>query len=290
MDNPDINSIIQNTASSVAQSGGHKMNEIVYVSKHNLTKNVSRHLHNTWELIYYTGGEGKMIFEKMELPYREGDVVIIPPNTPHHNVSPGGFTNIFLNLNDSNMNYREPFKIQDDSSHHILSAFNAAFYHYNEGINRDRLLIAYGHLLVGYINAYQKTPVHSDIVEDIRSSIVQNFSDCNFELDKYLRSLPFSYDYLRKLFKKEMGVTPHQFLCDKRLITAAECLSSSFNDSDNIADVARLCGFNEPLYFSRMFKKKYGVAPSFYRSDKQKAVIRLDESSVQIIDPDSEDE
>ena len=258
------------------------MNEIVYVSKHNLTKSVSRHIHNTWELIYYTGGEGKMIFEKMELPYREGDVVIIPPNTPHHNVSPGGFTNIFLNLNDSNMNYREPFKIQDDPSHHILNAFNAAFYHYNEGENRDRLLIAYGHLLVGYINAYQKTPVHSDIVEDIRSSIVQNFSDSNYELDKFLRSLPFSYDYLRKLFKKEMGVTPHQFLCDKRLITAAEWLSSAFNDGSNIADVARMCGFTEPLYFSRMFKKKYGISPSFYRAVKNQSVKRLDPEMVSI--------
>ena len=27
---------------------------------------------------------------------------------------------------------------------------------------------------------------------------------------------------------------------------------------------AHLCGFREPLYFSRMFKKKYGLSPSFY--------------------------
>ena len=266
------------------------MNEIVYVSKHNLTKNVTRHLHNTWEMIYYTSGEGRMVFEMTEIPYKEGDIIVIPPNTPHYNVSSGGFTNIFLNLSDSNMNYREPIKIQDDPSHHILNAFTAAFFHYNEGENRDKLLTAYGHLLVGYILTYQKTPMHSDIVEDIRSSIVQNFSDCNYELDIFLRSLPFSYDYLRKLFKKEMGVTPHQYLCDKRLTTAAECLSSSFNDSDNIADVARLCGFNEPLYFSRMFKKKFGVAPSFYRTDKQKAVTRLDPAAVQIIADDSADE
>lgn len=265
------------------------MNEIVYVSKHLLTMNVSRHMHNTWELIYYTSGEGTMVFNDLKLPYKEGDIIVIPPNQPHYNHSEHGFTNIFLNLDDSNMNYRMPVRIQDDANHFILNAFQAAYYHYNEVSKRDNLLIAYGHLLVAYVRDYQATPVRSDIVEDIRSNIIQNFSDSNYELDKYLRSLPFSYDYLRKLFKKEMGITPHQYLCDKRLATAAEWLSSSYNDSGNIADVSRLCGFSEPLYFSRMFKKKYGVAPSFYRTEKQQTLKRLDPDSVMIQEITAED-
>ena len=198
------------------------MNEIVYVSRHNITTNVTRHSHTTWELIYYTSGEGIMIFDDLTISYREGDIIVVPPNHIHTNHSEKGFTNIFLNIDDSNMNYRTPFKIQDDAAHFILNAFQAAYFHYNEGENRDILMTAYGHLLVGYIRTYQKSPVHSDIVETIRSNIVQNFSDSNYELDKFLRSLPFSYDYLRKLFKKEIGITPHQYLCDKRLMTAAE--------------------------------------------------------------------
>ncbi|MBQ6509042.1 MAG: helix-turn-helix transcriptional regulator, partial [Flexilinea sp.] len=159
-----------------------------------------------------------------------------------------------------------------------------AFYHYNEGVNRDNLLVAYGHLLVNYINTLQEDPVHSDIVEEIRINIVQNFSDSRYELDQFLRSLPFSYDYLRKLFKKEMGITPHQYLCNKRLDTAAEWLSSAYQDSSNIADIARTCGFNEPLYFSRMFKKKFGIAPSFYRTGRQDAIKRLQPDEVKIRD------
>ena len=258
------------------------MNEIIYASKHNLTTNVARHMHNTWELIYYTSGEGYMIFDDLSLPYRENDVIAVPPNSPHANISEYGFTNIFLNLNESNLNYRTPVKIQDDHRHSILSAFSAAYYHYNEGSETDMLLTAYGYLLVNYIRTYQKTPLRSDIVEEIRSNILLNFSDCSYELDKFLRSLPFSYDYLRKLFKKEMGITPHQFLSDKRLDTAAEYLGSTFHDPGNIADVARQCGFNEPLYFSRMFKKKYGTAPSFYRSEKQQGIKRLEADQVRI--------
>lgn len=258
------------------------MNEIIYASRHSVTKNVALHMHNTWELIYYTSGEGQMIFDDLILSYREGDIIVIPPNTPHINQSETGFTNIFVNLKDSNMNFRTPVKIQDDPNHFILNAFTAAYYHYCESTGSDNLLIAYGHLLAAYILAYQKAPLRSDIVEEIRSNIVQNFSDCNYELDKFLRSLPFSYDYLRKLFKKEMGITPHQYLCEKRLDTAAENLASVYNDSANIADVARQCGFNEPLYFSRMFKKRYGIAPSFYRSEQQQGIKRLDPDEVKI--------
>ncbi len=266
------------------------MNEIVYVSRHLLTLNVLRHMHNTWELIYCTTGEGVMEFDDMTLPYHDGEIIVIPPNQPHSNRSEKGFTNIFLNLQDSNMNYRTPLKIQDDANHYILNAFQAAYYHYNEGTKRDNLMIAYGHLLVGYIRDYHASPVRSDIVEDIRSNIVQNFSDSNYELDQYLRSLPFSYDYLRKLFKKEMGVTPHQYLCEKRLSTAAEWLSSAYSDGGNIAEIARMCGFNEPLYFSRMFKKKYGTAPIYYRTDKQQSLKRLDPDDVKIQEVPSEDE
>ena len=258
------------------------MNEIVYVSRHNITTNVTRHSHTTWELIYYTSGEGIMIFDDLTISYREGDIIVVPPNHIHTNHSEKGFTNIFLNIDDSNMNYRTPFKIQDDAAHFILNAFQAAYFHYNEGENRDILMTAYGHLLVGYIQTYQKSPIHSEIVETIRSNIVQNFSDSNYELDKFLRSLPFSYDYLRKLFKKEIGITPHQYLCDKRLMTAAEWLSSTYNDSSNIADVARMCGFTEPLYFSRMFKKKYGISPSFYRIEKTQSKRRLDPNMIRI--------
>ena len=88
------------------------------------------------------------------------------------------------------------------------------------------------------------------------------------KLEDYLASLPGSVDYLRKLFQKEFGVTPHQYLNNKRLQIAAETL---VNCSDTIADIAVMCGFRDPLYFSRMFKKKYGVSPSHYVRTKQDA-------------------
>ena len=60
-----------------------------------------------------------------------------------------------------------------------------------------------------------------------------------------------------------MSVTPHRFLSDCRLQASAELLAGQ--SASSVADIARMCGFREPLYFSKMFKKKFGVAPSHYQ-------------------------
>ena len=125
------------------------------------------------------------------------------------------------------------------------------------------------------------------MVREIVNSITNNYPDANFELDVYLRSLPFSYDYLRKLFKKELGVTPHKFLMDMRLQTAAESLSSDFGDAGNISEIAHMCGFREPLYFSRVFKNKYGVSPSAYQQRQLASSSHADSESMKIILPDA---
>lgn len=248
------------------------MNNIIYVGKHLLTLAVSRHAHSSWELIYCTSGNGTFRFDTQILNYQKGDIVVIPPYVPHDNVSQAGFTNIHINLSDTALPFKSPVLVQDDSNLFILQAFQAAYYYFNSVSDRQRVLLSpLGDLIYCYLICYHKTPPLSKVVEAIKNNIIQNYPDCNYELDKYLQSFPFSYDYLRKLFKKELGVTPHKYLSDKRLQTAANMLIYGYTDSNSIAEISQLCGFREPLYFSRMFKKKYGVAPSFYLEALKKA-------------------
>lgn len=264
------------------------MNNIVYVGKHLLTLSVVRHAHSSWEFVYCTSGCGEFNFDDFTISYKKGEIVIIPPYVPHSNYSNEGFTNLHLNMTDTNLSFKVPTVVQDDSNHFILDAFNAAYFHFSgEKEARRFLLPAYGDVVFGYMNAFQTNQTLSTVVEEIESTIINNYQDCNFELDKYLQSLPFSYDYLRKLFKKELGVTPHKYLSDKRLQTAADMLNYGFNDGYNIAEISQLCGFREPLYFSRIFKNKYGVAPSYYLDELKNANSEaLDSDSMKIkLDP-----
>lgn len=241
------------------------MNNIIYAGKHLLTLSVNRHTHSSWELIYCTSGSGVMQFDDFELPYKTGDIVAIPPMMPHANVSSEGFSNYHINMSDLVPVSSEPILMHDDSNAFLLNVFEAAYFHFNSGPEkRDAFLPHYGDLLVSYMSQSQHQVKVSKVVEEIQTNIIQNYPDCNYELDKFLQSFPFSYDYLRKLFKKELGITPHKFLSDKRLQTAADMLVYGYNGSKNIAEISQLCGYREPLYFSRMFKKKFGIAPSYY--------------------------
>ena len=257
------------------------MNDIVYAGKHSVTFRVPRHEHDSWELIYCTGLEGELRFDEFTLPYGVGTVAVIPPFTPHSNVSQNGFTNIHVNMANAALNFHRPMAIQDDGNRSILSVFSGIFFQYYEhSEQRETLLNAYGNLLAAYLMAYQEASPHSKIVQQIEGHIIRHYSDPAYALDDYLHSLPYNYDYLRKLFQKELGMTPHKFLTDRRLQTAAGMLRSQYNDG-NVTEVAHLCGFREPLYFSRMFKKKYGLSPSFYFAAKREP------SSGQVSDPDS---
>ena len=78
-----------------------------------------------------------------------------------------------------------------------------------------------------------------------------------------------------------MGTTPHKYLTNLRLQAAADTLCSCYNNG-NITEVAHMCGFHNPLYLSRLFKKKYGVSPrEYYR-------IKMEEEAHKSTDSDSQ--
>ena len=243
------------------------MNEIIYAGKHLITFSVSRHAHSSWEFIYCTSGSGQLSFDGGVIPYQAGDVVVIPPLIYHQNESESGFTNIHLNIRDAALNLKAPQLIRDDGNHFMLDAFTAAFYHFGMNPGRQSMVLsAYANLIVSLLLDSLSAPTRNPIVDEIMNAIVLSYPDENFELDQYLRSLHFNYDYLRKLFKREVGVTPHQFLVDTRLQAAAERLGSPDGQTISISEVAHLCGFREPLYFSKIFRKKYAMSPSRFQA------------------------
>lgn len=71
----------------------------------------------------------------------------------------------------------------------------------------------------------------------------------------------------RALFKEAFGKTPVEYISDIRLDRATHYLSDS---NLPIGEIATLCGYPDPLYFSRIFKKKCGISPLDYRKTKYK--------------------
>ncbi len=62
--------------------------------------------------------------------------------------------------------------------------------------------------------------------------------------------------------KKQLKLTPMEYLTRLRLKRAESLLCST---ADSIGNIARLCGFENPYYFSNVFKQARGLSPKEYR-------------------------
>lgn len=247
------------------------MNNILFVGEHARTYNVHWHSHELWELVYCTGGEGEFRFEDgTALPYGLGDAVAIPPGVRHANYSSAGFTNIHLTMDSPSFPQRSAFRVSDDSEQHLKNAFREAkFYYISDIRRREILLAALGDLISGYMMVYHSNSGFSAPVEQLRSLIINRYAQPEFSLEEAIQSQPFHYDYLRKLFKKEMGVTPLEYLTGLRMKKAEIMLTSQWTRDYAVGEIAELCGYENALYFSRVFRKHFGCSPSQYGKSKK---------------------
>ncbi|MDD3334330.1 MAG: AraC family transcriptional regulator [Eubacteriales bacterium] len=71
--------------------------------------------------------------------------------------------------------------------------------------------------------------------------------------------------HLIHTFRECMGVSPYAYLIQTRMERARSMLQSG---GLGVAEVALLCGYNDPLYFSRAFSRHFGVAPSRYSAEQ----------------------
>lgn len=241
------------------------MNTILFVGERSRTFDIQWHEHECWELVYCTGGQGAFDFDDgTSISYEAGDAVAIPPRLRHANISRQGFTNLHLTMEDPVFPYRGAFRVTDEDGN-LKNAFMQAKYYYMSDINkRELVLSALGELIASYMIVYRSKNEFSAPVEGIRTLILKNYAQSDFALDDAVREMPFHYDYLRKLFKKEMGITPLEYMTNLRMKKAETLLSAMWSREYSVSEVAQLCGYEDALYFSRVFKKHYGCSPSTF--------------------------
>lgn len=247
------------------------MNDILFVGQHPRTFDVRWHTHDQWELVCCTGGQGAFKFENgAVIHYRAGEVVAIPPGERHANSSQEGFTNIYLTMVEPSFPFRGAFIVSDDVEGHLQSAFSQARYYFLADINkRELVMAALGELISSYMIVYRSNREYSEPVERLRAGIMKNYSRADYALDQAIRQMPFHYDYLRKLFKKELGVTPLEYMTNLRMKKAETLLTAMWTNEYSIAEIAEQCGYEDALYFSRVFKKHFGCAPSAFAKKKE---------------------
>ena len=89
----------------------------------------------------------------------------------------------------------------------------------------------------------------------------ENFTDSQLTVETLYNISNMSDTYFRKLFYDNYKTTPNKYLTELRLSYAEELLGSGFYTVERVAE---RCGFEDPKYFSKLFKKKHNLSPSVY--------------------------
>lgn len=113
-------------------------------------------------------------------------------------------------------------------------------------------------------DAARQTPGEQDasyVVHKVKRIIRKEFSQ-DLSLEYLAGSVGLVPSYLSYVFKRETGENIIKYLTDYRIEQARQMLDSG---SYKISQVAKMCGYENPSYFNRLFKNAYGITPSQYK-------------------------
>ena len=94
-------------------------------------------------------------------------------------------------------------------------------------------------------------------VEKIDRAFTQN----NLTVCELAAMCEISEVYFRRLFLLTFGISPKEYIIQKRIEYAKDLLLSG---DFSVSEVSKMCGYTEPCHFSREFSKRVGASPNQY--------------------------
>lgn len=236
------------------------------------------------EIYFITNGESIIQIEDDTLHLKKDDLLIINENVLHGSIikNTPNFECYVCGIDGLHFHHEEG----------VMSDRNEMLYHLsNHAKDRDSLLICLENLM----NEYKHKSVMCENMIDsileiflinlIRISdnkltllsakkvnkeclYIKQYIDNNYHENITLESLTALIDlnkyYLVHSFKKYLGISPINYLIEKRLEASRKLLE---NTDEPISKIAQLVGFSSQSYFSQYFKKSMHMSPKDYRNN-----------------------
>ncbi len=135
----------------------------------------------------------------------------------------------------------------------------------------EYLKVRIGDIIVG--NDNRETTENNGFIEQstfrkkVKEFVQNNLSNPDINISTFASEIGVSRSVLYIQMKKEFDCTPNLYISNRRMELATELLKA--DNGLNISEIAYRCGFSDPKYFSRCFKKATGYTPSDIREAKE---------------------
>lgn len=187
---------------------------------------------------------------------KTGDFFIIFPYEPHAIYTKrAGYTMLSICL-DKNF-------VKENNSGFMLSFLQELA---NELVRENLISVEHIILLPEAINILYTSVLSVSYTVNksinLARKILESSSDRNISLDQLSKQISFSKYHFIRIFKEQVGLTPHRFLMQNRVRKAQHLLETDMP----ITEVAFASGFYDQSHFNKWFKKIIGLTPSEYLS------------------------
>lgn len=258
--------------------------ESITKSKYDSDWHSTLHTHPFTELFYVVDGKGEFSIQGQRFPVKANDFVIINPQVEHTELSSPDepLEYIVLGINGLSFSNLTPvsegghpfsfFNLRDEQKD-ILRYLNAMV---QEATSQSMSYELVCHNLLEILLIKILRHQHFDLEVGKQSKATKDISFIKHYLETYyhesiqledLASMThLSRFYISHSFKKEIGMSPMEYLIDIR-IKESKILLRTTNYS--ISQVADIVGFTTPTYFSKQFRKSTGISPTDYREQYQ---------------------
>ena len=136
--------------------------------------------------------------------------------------------------------------------------YQGVIFQSKELLASDEAMVCLQKMLIGEEKLPQPTSV---LVKRALAYLHQNYAQ-SFSRQTLAQAVGVSKSYLNELYGQEIGLSPWECLNRFRIIRAKEWLTTT---SESITIIAANVGFDDPAYFSRVFRKYVGQSPRTYR-------------------------
>lgn len=239
------------------------------------------HWHERVELLLITQGSMEIRFGDELRQVSAGHLAIINTRQPHQGLAGAQGVHYhvlmfepraFENNTPASQRYIAPILQNQTAFRHvtnhaeILRTARQIVELHEDADTNPLQIIGLTYYLLGLFSRHCQGATRVTAQEDAQFKPVMNYINEHFteKISTKTLSHTFGYDeaYFCRRFKRTTGITVMKYIQILRLEYAQQLLKKK---DCNIADIAVLCGFSDIYYFTRCFRKHFGVAPNEFR-------------------------
>ena len=232
-----------------------------------------------YQLLYIVSGKGHFYFHGEDRVVYAGRMVLIQPRQEQHYEYFGEDKPevYWVHFTGSDVkNILRSYNIPMDDPIFYSGASSTYSYLFKEMIHElQNCKTGYEDLLTMYLRQIfllvqrtrqEERPTVSTYIQEEMEFARRYFNEHYNEpisIQEYAESRNMSVCYFQRNFKQIVKHTPMQYLLTIRVNNAASLLETT---DYSMAEIAAIIGYEDPLYFSRLFRKIKGVSPRDYRN------------------------